>query len=446
MPRKPPRNRSSSPPKSPKIRRLPKVPSKSSSVGVTDTPSQEQNDMTSPLIANAIKVPFSPATTSSESGPLGAPDTERAQYKAQGSLQESSSNIHKGSSPTTRGTSPTTSAALPISSVTLSTDRGTASSSRGTFPTSTGALPTSEENPPTNSETPPTNGGTLPNSSGTSPINGITQHTNSGTPPTSNGTLPTNRDTPPTTECLSSSLITKNNPLENGGTLSIHIETLPTAESEIQPRSNDVDPVKRLSLGKREGGPGVRGILAQQIPSLNKKELLGQEKGKYNLPPVRRDSPYYQTLTLKGSSTGLAELRRMREEDSSSDSEEHENGEQDNKDVDGTLGGEVNSGVQPGEDGKESAGSLRSPPNTTVDSPDQSMSRGGSWGRVSADELFAFKDKKNALLSDEQQALEEIQAGHMDVMWTLQGRWQVRIHSNNHTPDHVTCFCVCLCS
>ena len=259
-------------------------------------------------------------------------------------------------------------------------------------PTSNKDPPTSYEDPPTSNEDPPTSNEDPPNSN--------------VDPPTSDEVPPTSDEVPPTSD-----------------------EVLPTSD-EVPPTSDEVQPAKGLSLGKKEGNPGVRDILAQQIKSLNVKELLGQEKGRFNLPTVRKDSRYYSTLTLKRSPSQQMQLQKMMTSNDSSSSEEEQDSQVES--TEGRRDAESEPTMRLGGDGSESTGSLKCQSNKGAQfNKSLSMSSfepgRAAWSPISSDELFAFKDKRNALLSDDQQALEEIQAGHMDVMCTLQGRCQVNI-------------------
>ena len=388
VPKKPPRNRSrsQSPSKSPRVRRLPKLPVKTvcdDGLGVANTPSQDQTDdvRMSPLISKSAKISKS---VSSFTGGEEGTSTQKDMVMLSNPSDVSSISVE---------TTPSSDAITP-------TRRKVHSTSSNKIP------PTRYEDPPTSNEDPPTSYEVPPTSNEDPPTSNEDPPTSSEVPPTSNKDPPTSDEVPPTSN--------KDPPTSN----------------EVPPTSNEIQPAKRLSLGKKEGIPGVRDILAQQIKSLNVKELLGQEKTRFNLPSVRKDSRYYSTLTLKRSPSQQIQLQKMLASDDSSSSEEEQDSQVESTET--RRDAESEPTMRLGGDGSESTGSLKCQTSKGAQfNKSLSMSSfepgRAAWSPISSDELFAFKDKRNALLSGDQQALEEIQAGHMDVMCTLQGRYQVTI-------------------
>ena len=176
-------------------------------------------------------------------------------------------------------------------------------------------------------------------------------------------------------------------------------------------------------------GVGVRGVIARHLPSLDINSLLGQHKGVgVGLPSIKRSSPYYYpTLSLRQSHPSQAELREMLAQltDSSSSSSSEEE-EEDSPDVAPPPYTERQGG-----DGSDLQGSENVCPPQTVDPTHTGgwavpRPKRTSWDPVlPSDELFPFRHQKSAVLSEEQQAVEEIQTGHRDVICTLRAREQV---------------------
>lgn len=171
-------------------------------------------------------------------------------------------------------------------------------------------------------------------------------------------------------------------------------------------------------------GVGVRGLMAQELPGLDINSLLGQHKGVgAGLPTISRSSPYYYpTLSLRRSGPEQAELREMLAHSSSSSSSEEEG---DSPDV-----APPPYSVRQGGDGSDVQSSENvCLPQMTDPAPTGSASpkpKRTSWDPVlPSDELFPFRQQRSAVLSVDQQAVEEVQAGHWDVICTLRAREQV---------------------
>lgn len=172
-------------------------------------------------------------------------------------------------------------------------------------------------------------------------------------------------------------------------------------------------------------GVGVRGVIARHLPSLDINSLLGQHKGMgVGLPSINRSSPYYYpTLTLRRSRPSEAELREMLAQvsDSSSSSEEEDSPDIAPPPYTVRQGGDA-SDVQCTEN--VCPPQMVDPTHTeawSVPKPKRT-----SWDAVlPSDKLFPFHHQKSAVLSEEQQAVEEIQTGHRDVICTLRAREQV---------------------
>ena len=174
-------------------------------------------------------------------------------------------------------------------------------------------------------------------------------------------------------------------------------------------------------------GVGVRGLLAQELPGLDINSLLGQHKGVgARLPAISRNSPYYYpTLSLRRSGPELAELREMLAHNSSSSEEEGDSSEEDFPEV-----APPPYTVRQGGDGSDVQSSENvCPPQTADPAHTGSASpkpKRTSWDPVlPSDKLFPFRQQRSAVLSADQQAVEEVQAGHWDVICTLRAREQV---------------------
>lgn len=166
--------------------------------------------------------------------------------------------------------------------------------------------------------------------------------------------------------------------------------------------------------------------MAQELPGLDINSLLGQHKGVgAGLPTISRSSPYYYpTLSLRRSGPEQAVLREMLAHSSSSSSEE----EEDFPDIPVIAPPPYT--VQQGGDGSDVQSSENVyPPQMAAPAPTGSASpkpKRMSWDPVlPSDELFPFRQQRSAVLSVDQQAVEEIQAGHWDVICTLRARKQV---------------------
>ena len=191
------------------------------------------------------------------------------------------------------------------------------------------------------------------------------------------------------------------------------------------------------SRAQLSAGVGVRGLIARQLQNLDINSLLGQHRGVgVRLPTIQRTSPYYATLSLRRSDPGLAELREMMAHSSSSS----EDG--DSPDEAPPLS------VREGGDGSDVHCAENGCPPQTVDPARKGAwsvpkSKRTSWDPVlSSDQLFTFCDQKSVVLSEEQQAVEEMQTGHRDVMCTLRAREQVGGREDCHHGNSslaVTC-------
>ena len=204
-------------------------------------------------------------------------------------------------------------------------------------------------------------------------------------------------------------------------------------------------------------GVCVRELIAQQVPSLDIISLLGQHKGVgMRLPTIKRSSPYYPTLSLRRSSPEQAKLQEMlahsstsSEEGDSPSSEEGDSPSSEEGDSPSSEEGDRPDVAPPpytvrqGGDGSDVQCTENVCPPQTADPthsgvwPVSPKPKRTSWDSVlPSDELFPLRHQRSAVLSADQQAVEEVQTGHWDVICTLRAREQVWVgcHHDNTSP------------
>ena len=158
------------------------------------------------------------------------------------------------------------------------------------------------------------------------------------------------------------------------------------------------------------------------------------------VPQVNKESRYYPSL--RRESRNVEEFKKMmRENQSESDEEEkeeeEEEGEEEEKEEEEGEEEKVEKeeattskkdpdapflhNNRPVGDGSEAVSMATCPPQEQSLGKQQS-----SWTPVSSSELFAFQEERDIVVSPDQTALEELQAGHRDIEDVLQQRVEVR--------------------
>lgn len=202
---------------------------------------------------------------------------------------------------------------------------------------------------------------------------------------------------------------------------------------------------------RSQTSPGVcvRELIAQQVPSLDIISLLGQHKGVgMRLPTIKRSSPYYPTLSLRRSSPEQAGLQEMLAHSSTS-SEEGDSPSSEEGDSPSSEEGDCPDVAPPpnvvrqGGDGSDVQCTENVCPPQTANPTHSGVwpvfpkPKRTSWDSVlPSDELFPLRHQRSAVLSADQQAVEEVQTGHWDVICTLRAREQVWMgcHRDNISP------------